>query len=456
MKYFTLLFYFITISIAGIAQAPFISYWNSEIGNSDVLNLKFISYGEFSWEASKVNPTTLDSIGPTISGIEWGAVKLSTITLPSQGTYRIKIKAIDYGNYYALKRIKFVDTLSFPNYQGKLIKITRWGDVPWGTMDSTIVNAPNVSFEPQDVPNLSEMTSLAHAFQGAQFDSLPHMSEWDVSNITDMSFMFAGASNFNQDLSNWNTNNVSNMNFMFAGAGSFNNLQNNGDQMEKVAEGIGDWDVSKVTSMRGMFQGATNFNQDIGDWDVSKVTNMRDMFLNATSFNQNLGDWDVSKINQNTNGNENDISFENTAMSCANYSFTLYGWATDTTTDYDVIVHAPNIAYNTTFAPFRDALINNNNWTFIGDYEGCSLNLNHINQTTIRAYPNPVKHILNIEGLEGICKVEVVDLTGRTKLVRVTYNPNTSLNLNQLQSGMYHVVITAKNGKKHNFKIIKN
>ena len=41
---------------------------------------------------------------------------------------------------------------------------------------------------------------------------------------------------------------------------------------------IGAWDVSKVTDMSYMFADAKDFNQDISEWDVSKVTDMSWMF----------------------------------------------------------------------------------------------------------------------------------------------------------------------------------
>ena len=37
---------------------------------------------------------------------------------------------------------------------------------------------------------------------------------WDVSNVTDMSFMFCD-SEFNGDISNWNVSNVTDMSYMF-------------------------------------------------------------------------------------------------------------------------------------------------------------------------------------------------------------------------------------------------
>ena len=69
------------------------------------------------------------------------------------------------------------------------------------------------------------------------------ISEWDVSNVTDMWHMFEGAAAFNQDISEWNTSKVINMSCMFQSAPAFN-------------QPIGGWNVSKVIYMDGMFEGA--------------------------------------------------------------------------------------------------------------------------------------------------------------------------------------------------------
>lgn len=42
--------------------------------------------------------------------------------------------------------------------------------------------------------------------------------------------------------------------------------------------GIEEWDTSKVENMSRMFVGAINFNQDIGSWDTSEVEDMECMF----------------------------------------------------------------------------------------------------------------------------------------------------------------------------------
>ena len=69
------------------------------------------------------------------------------------------------------------------------------------------------------------------------------------------------------------------------------------------------WDVSQVTDMRFLFTycdgwgwceynvlDSRSFNEDISGWDTSQVTNMRYLFFDAPKFNQPIGSWDTSKV----------------------------------------------------------------------------------------------------------------------------------------------------------------
>ncbi len=105
-----------------------------------------------------------------------------------------------------------------------------------------------------------------------------NISGWDVSEVTDMSFMFAHAYSFNGDLSGWDVSNVTDMRYMFQKAKSFN-----GD--------LSKWNVSNVTNMERMFAGAKKFDGDISKWNVSNVTNMRSMFYEAKSFDKKNAPW---------------------------------------------------------------------------------------------------------------------------------------------------------------------
>jgi len=95
------------------------------------------------------------------------------------------------------------------------------------------------------------------------------ISNWDVSNVTNMQGMFYQASDFNEDISDWNVSNVTNMSLMFNGASNFN-------------QPISKWDVSNVTNMQGMFYNAVQFKQDISTWNVTN-TNTKYMFKGATN-----------------------------------------------------------------------------------------------------------------------------------------------------------------------------
>jgi len=56
------------------------------------------------------------------------------------------------------------------------------------------------------------------------------------------------------------------------------------------------WDVSSITDMSYLFYEFHSFNEPIGCWNVSKVTNMGNMFLKAKSFNQPIYTWNISRV----------------------------------------------------------------------------------------------------------------------------------------------------------------
>ncbi len=140
-----------------------------------------------------------------------------------------------------------------------------------------------------------------------------------------MKMVIKKAALLNQDVTNWDVSDVTDMSRMFYNAISFNQNMNN-------------WNVSNVTNMNDMFCNAISFNQDIGGWDVSNVTNMNGMFYNAISFDQNIGNWNISEVTD-----MNDM-FKNVTLSTANYDALLIGWAAQSVKP-NVNFHAGNSKY---------------------------------------------------------------------------------------------------------------
>jgi len=134
-----------------------------------------------------------------------------------------------------------------------------------------------------DVSKITDMGKInSYGLSYGLFESLdPHnikLDKWDVSNVTDMKWMFYDCVDFNSDLSNWNVSNVTDMCFMFYDCENFNTDLSN-------------WDVSNVRSMKAMFFMCKNFEgKGLEKWNISKVINMNYMFDKCTSL-QNKPIW---------------------------------------------------------------------------------------------------------------------------------------------------------------------
>jgi surface protein len=220
----------------------------------------------------------------------------------------------------------------------KLLEVQNWGAILWQRMDRSFSGCQNMTITATDAPDFSALINGTFDVMFSNCDALigGNLSNWDTSGFTTLVSAFDNTSLFNGDLSSWDVSNVTSFASMFILSDSFNN---------GGASGIGNWNVSNATTFSRMFQqtpfnqdisswnttnctimeymffGNTAFNQDISSWDVSNVITFNNMFSGASSFNQNLGAWDISSL---INAQQ---VFRNSAMSIANYTDTIVGWA---------------------------------------------------------------------------------------------------------------------------------
>ena len=171
-----------------------------------------------------------------------------------------------------------IDSFDRDSFNGDLSEwdVSSVTDMRYMFQEAAAFNGDLSEWDVSSVTNMRNMFNSAQAFDG-------DISAWNVSSVTDMRKMFWGAAAFNGDISAWNVSNVTSMDIMFASATKFN-----GD--------ISAWNVSSVTSMDAMFSGAAAFNGDLSEWSVSSVTNMDEMFNGAAAFNGDISEWDVSSV----------------------------------------------------------------------------------------------------------------------------------------------------------------
>ena len=105
----------------------------------------------------------------------------------------------------------------------RLLAIENWGDASWVSMERAFTGCTNLQITATDTPDLSHVTNMSAMFAGCtNLNSPNNIGTWNTAAVTDMSFLFTDAREFNQDIGIWNTGNVITMNSMFFQALKFN------------------------------------------------------------------------------------------------------------------------------------------------------------------------------------------------------------------------------------------
>jgi surface protein len=382
------------------AQTQFITKWDLSITGTSTTALTF----GVQVAAAGAATYTWNTVPAGTSGSGTIAANATSVTisgLPANAIIEVKINPT---NFQRININNGADKL-------RLLEVSQWGTTTWTSMANAFHGCLGLNITATDVPILTTVTDMSSMFRNCRdFNSPSNIGTWNTAAVTNMSRMFNGALDFNQNIGTWNTANVTDMSFMFQIAIAFN--QNIGTwnttkakNMSFMFQGafafnqnIGTWNVAAVTDMSFMFAGATDLNNNnnatIGNWNTTAVTNMTEMFFNARAFNQNIGTWNVAAVTDMSFMFQGATAFNqslaawgtkfnaavnltsclnNCGMSMANYEATLAGFAATTSTGRSL--GATGLKYCNTSG--RTILTNTvasggKGWTITGDVQDCA------------------------------------------------------------------------------------
>ena len=136
----------------------------------------------------------------------------------------------------------------------------------------------------------SALTDMSHLFDNSIselfIDFNGNISNWDVSNVTDIKYCFGFCKKFNGDLSGWNLSEAEDISFMFKNCYEFE------------GKGLENWNISKAETARGMFMNCTKFNCNISKWNPKNVNDSCYMFDGCAHFNQDLSNWNMQNVHR--------------------------------------------------------------------------------------------------------------------------------------------------------------
>jgi surface protein len=123
------------------------------------------------------------------------------------------------------------------------------------------------------------------------------LSNFDTSNVTDMSYMFNECYKLKEikGINKFNTNNVTNMAVMFQSCKKLESLD------------LSNFNTSNVTDMSNMFEKCSNLKQikGIANFDTTKVNAMNNIFNGCKKLQ--YFDFSGSLLNNNSNNNNNGL-----------------------------------------------------------------------------------------------------------------------------------------------------
>jgi hypothetical protein len=126
------------------------------------------------------------------------------------GTYVVKI-------YGSLDQFG-ADNLTYPNVD-KLRRVFSFGNLSLKSLAGAFRDAVNLIALPSVLP--PTVTNLKYLLYGATLFNDPNITQWNTSNVENMSYLLFQATSFDQDIYGWDISKVKNRKFIFYGCDAY-------------------------------------------------------------------------------------------------------------------------------------------------------------------------------------------------------------------------------------------
>lgn len=159
-----------------------------------------------------------------------------------------------------------------------------------------------------DTPSFVATATLFRLFSTcSQSLVVNRLSEWDTSEVVNMSESFYNIKLVDIPVQLWNVSKVNTFSNMFYTCNNF------------VADITG-WTFLNGANLSRMLFQCAKFNQNISVWNVSQIANFERTLYRCNLFNHSLAAWDIR------NATNMSAMLETTLMSQANWNATLIAW----------------------------------------------------------------------------------------------------------------------------------
>ena len=167
-----------------------------------------------------------------------------------------------------------IDTSSFDTSE-----VTTMHNMFKGTSGTTLDLS---NFDTSDVIDMSSM------FQNASYNSID-VSSFNTSSVANMSGMFRGSTELNLDVSNFDFGNVTDVSYMFGGANYQIHKTLNSLTLPS------NFDTSNITNITGLFYCLTIPNLDLRGIEFESAETQQNLFAGLTTNTLDISDWDLGE-----------------------------------------------------------------------------------------------------------------------------------------------------------------